>query len=234
MGRRTLLLITSILVAAIGTALIGLYVRGADNRARQDVAPVKVLVALHDISAGTAPTTRDFRVLERRLSDLPEDPLGRADEIKGRAASTILRGQVLQKQMFTTADTTAGSDISAKNLGVSFNLEDPNRVAPMLAPGSMVRVYATHKDGDTASIREVFGSTPIKVIGIGARLPSSKPESTSGTQELAQQDEELPKTIITLDLTPDQARELIRTDVVDDLYFGLLPPSAAAAEAAGD
>jgi pilus assembly protein CpaB len=33
MGRRTLLLIASILVAALGTALIWLYVQGADNRA---------------------------------------------------------------------------------------------------------------------------------------------------------------------------------------------------------
>jgi hypothetical protein len=35
MGRRTLLLITSILIAAIGAALVGLYARGADQRATQ-------------------------------------------------------------------------------------------------------------------------------------------------------------------------------------------------------
>jgi hypothetical protein len=33
MGRRTLLLIASILVAALGTALIGVYVQKADTRA---------------------------------------------------------------------------------------------------------------------------------------------------------------------------------------------------------
>ena len=32
MGRRTLLLITSILIAAVGTALVAIYVRGADER----------------------------------------------------------------------------------------------------------------------------------------------------------------------------------------------------------
>jgi hypothetical protein len=33
MGRRTLLLVVSILIAAVGVALVGLYVKGADDRA---------------------------------------------------------------------------------------------------------------------------------------------------------------------------------------------------------
>ena len=45
MGRRTLLLIASILVAALGTALIWLYVQGADSRAEATTTQVEVVVA---------------------------------------------------------------------------------------------------------------------------------------------------------------------------------------------
>ena len=52
MGRRTLLLIASILVAALGTALIWLYVQGADKRAAAGTAQVQVLVAANTVRAG--------------------------------------------------------------------------------------------------------------------------------------------------------------------------------------
>ena len=62
MGRRTLLLIASILIAAVGTALIGLYVRGADNRAQQTEGMVSALVATE--------TRFDLAALRRPLLDL--------------------------------------------------------------------------------------------------------------------------------------------------------------------
>src|SRR3954454_24111783 len=53
MGRRKLLLIASILVGAVGTAFIGLYVRGADSRAQQTEGMVTALVATTTIPVGT-------------------------------------------------------------------------------------------------------------------------------------------------------------------------------------
>src|ERR687883_506893 len=53
MGRRTLLLIASILVAALGTALIWLYVQGAEARAQAGEAQVKLMVATQDVQPGT-------------------------------------------------------------------------------------------------------------------------------------------------------------------------------------
>ena len=52
MGRRTLLLIASILVAALGTALIWLYVQGADTRAVSGETEVPVYVATRNVSMG--------------------------------------------------------------------------------------------------------------------------------------------------------------------------------------
>ncbi len=52
MGRRTLLLITSVLLAAVGTAFVAVYVRGADNRATEGQALGSYVVAVREIAAG--------------------------------------------------------------------------------------------------------------------------------------------------------------------------------------
>ena len=54
MGRRTILLIAAILVAALGTGLVWLYADQADDAAMADQQPVEVLVAKMDIASGTS------------------------------------------------------------------------------------------------------------------------------------------------------------------------------------
>ena len=52
MGRRTVLLIVAALIAALGTGMVFLYVRGADNRAEATRQPVQVLKAVAQINPG--------------------------------------------------------------------------------------------------------------------------------------------------------------------------------------
>ena len=52
MGRRTILLIVAALIAALGSAMVFLYVRGADDRATEAQAPVQVLKAVAQINPG--------------------------------------------------------------------------------------------------------------------------------------------------------------------------------------
>ena len=52
MGRRTVLLIVAALVAVLGTGMVFLYVRGADDRAEAGQAPVQVLKAVAQIEPG--------------------------------------------------------------------------------------------------------------------------------------------------------------------------------------
>ena len=52
MGRRVALLIAAIVIAAIGTTLVYLYAKQANDRAIADAKPVKVLVATALIPAG--------------------------------------------------------------------------------------------------------------------------------------------------------------------------------------
>ena len=53
MGRRTILIVSAVLLAAFGTLLVYLYVRGADNRADEGRTTQNVLVATTTIEAGT-------------------------------------------------------------------------------------------------------------------------------------------------------------------------------------
>ena len=52
MGRRTTLMLVAILVAALGSTLVFLYVQGINDRAIADQEPVEVLTAKDDIAAG--------------------------------------------------------------------------------------------------------------------------------------------------------------------------------------
>ena len=53
MGRRTILLIAALVVAALGTALVFMYANRADERAQAGTEQVEVLVATAGIAAGT-------------------------------------------------------------------------------------------------------------------------------------------------------------------------------------
>ena len=50
MGRRTIVLVSALLIAALGTLLVFLYVRGADNRADAGRKTQTVLVATQTIA----------------------------------------------------------------------------------------------------------------------------------------------------------------------------------------
>src|SRR4249919_1153557 len=52
MGRRTVLMLVAILVAALGSTLVFLYVQGINDRAIANQQPVKVLTATDTISPG--------------------------------------------------------------------------------------------------------------------------------------------------------------------------------------
>lgn len=53
MGRRTLLLIAAVVIAAIGSTFVFIYAHDANNRALKDQEPQEVLVATKTIDAGT-------------------------------------------------------------------------------------------------------------------------------------------------------------------------------------
>src|SRR4051812_28822141 len=98
MGRRTPLLIASILGGALGTALIWLYVQGADTRAQAGETQIQVYVAAGSVSAGSrvgsgiaAPKRLPQSVASAFGPDLVTSP----GDISGFAKTDIVPGMPL-------------------------------------------------------------------------------------------------------------------------------------------
>src|SRR4051794_4826700 len=114
MGRRTLLLIASILVGALGTALIWLYVQGADNRAAAGTAQGQVLVAANTVKAGQPAS--QVRPEQRLMPQTLVNSLGGAlltdpAQIKGFTRTEVVAGLPLVQDQFSAEAVAAAPSL---------------------------------------------------------------------------------------------------------------------------
>jgi pilus assembly protein CpaB len=252
MGRRTLLLITSILIAAVGTALVGIYVRGADARAQADEAQVQVAVATKNVPSGTsvkdavARTSFDLKLFPRRL--LSADTYTGAEAVRtlstenaGKTVTTaIFIGQPILRGMFGAQSAVTQVGISPGHRGVSVELTDPQRAAGLLTPGASVEIFwtptasgsATGGSGGSGSSEPVKVAEvvlpSVKVIAIGTERVGSPTDDAASTSSSGlkggggQQQDQVASTVVTLDLTEAEAKKVIAKAVTGDLHFGVI------------
>jgi len=143
MGRRTLLLLASILVAAAGTAMIWVYVQSADARAQATwIDRVTVLRATGQIDAGAG--WEDVAAVVEPIA-VPRGlvPKGAISDVKylvGKAATMpVPAGEFLQSSQFGAEGSPSG--VRSDRMAITINLGDANRVAGLLHPDSDVAVY---------------------------------------------------------------------------------------------
>src|SRR3954453_2732929 len=165
MDRRRLLLMLAVFVAIIGTALVFLYVRGADNRAQSQYSSVTVLRATQNIAAGES---YDEAVSSGKIApaSVPQNQLNAGYQtsltaLKGKVAAVpIFAGQQVITSQFgnTVQSTSTNLPIPKGMIAVTVQLSDPDRVAGNVYPGSRVALFATnmggpeHKGGSGAGI----------------------------------------------------------------------------------
>jgi pilus assembly protein CpaB len=248
MDRRRLLLILAVFVAVIGTALVFIYVRGADNRAKQGVANVQALQATAAISAGE---TYDSALAAGKISlqPVPQNILDQdtgyqtsVTALKGKFASTqILPGQVIVSAQFSsTAQVQAASPLAIPKgmIAISVNLTDPDRVAGNILDGSRVAIFVTDAGGpekalDTSATSATAGAgggfetalllPDVQVLNVGSPVPvTSTTKDTTGTETT----ETLPRTLLTLAVTQAEAQKIIFSSKHAVLTFGLLTPDS--------
>jgi pilus assembly protein CpaB len=233
MGRRTILLTVAIVVAALGTALVFLYVRSADDRALEGQQQVQVLFATQEIPVGQSAqdaanngslvlrTVAQNSVAENALSDI--DPI--ADEV---ALTTIFPGQQIVTPAFGDNTGVSAIPIPTDKMALSLQLGDPERVAGFLSAGSEVAVFATlpnPKGGSTnANAQQTQLLVPrVQVITVGNVQPV---QQTTTDQNGQQNTEEIPRAIVTLAVDQQQAQSLIWATQNGTLYFTLLTPDS--------
>ena len=234
MGRRTALLTAALVVAALGTLLVFLYAKGADDRARADQELVEVLVAKSDIRVGTsaqaAQTAGSFELKQVAAETVAPGALSDVTAVADQVAlATIYTGQQVLSQQFGAAGSSSGLPIPEGKMAVSVQLGDPQRVAGFVQPGSDVAVFVTIP-GSNGKLATRVLIPRVEVIAAG---PTTLVALTSKDSSGNQNTEELPRAILTLAVDQRQAEKLIYGSSNGEAYFGLLDDDSDVAGGAG-
>ncbi len=143
MDRRRILLVVAVVVALVGTALVFLYVRGADQRAESRFDTVNVLQAVAPIEPGETiddaaasgklalqPIARDYLLPNYQTS---------VESLTGSVATQrILAGEQIVSDKFGGEVETATSALTLPKgqIAISVSLSDTARVAGFINPGA--------------------------------------------------------------------------------------------------
>jgi len=226
MGRRTVFLIASVLIALVGTLLVFSYANNADKAAAAGQEPVEVLVATETIPAGTSASAiessgdTELKTLPR--ASVPEGALSDLSSVDSLLnAVPIYEGQVLIKSQFTGSDSTTALTLPPGTMAMSVELEDPERVAGFLTPGSEVAVFATVELEDTESTERgretdvIIDRVTVVAVGPSTLRPADESDNEVNS-------EDIPTAIITLAVTTDEGKRLAAVYSSGDLHFALL------------
>ena len=228
MGRRTLLLIAALVVAALGTVLIFVYVNNVKKDAEGGAAPVDVLVATQQVAAGTtaadASNAGAFELQTVPTDAAAEGALTDISIISDQVAlAPVFPGQQILAQMFGKPGSDTGLNVPDDKLAISVQLGDPERVAGFVAPGSNVAIFATVSSTGTEGESTQVLLPEVEVIGVGATTLATQVTTTDEGESTT---EEVPKALLTLAVDQRQAQKIINAQSGGSLYFGLLGENA--------
>jgi pilus assembly protein CpaB len=225
MDRRRILMVVAVLVAALGSALVFLYTKGADTRAEKKFDTVQVLEATSLISPGEK--IEDAQAAGKlALKSVSKDALldgyqTTTDPLAGTVSlGTIYPGeQIISAKFGASAAVQSSLQIPDGMMADSVNLTDPGRVAGFVDPGSQVAVFLSTTDSQTGQPFTRLLLDRVTVLGVGSTTPVS---TTTTDATGASTTEQLPRTLITLALTQQQAEKVTFAAANGELSFGLL------------
>ncbi|MGH3385307.1 MAG: Flp pilus assembly protein CpaB [Nocardioidaceae bacterium] len=225
MGRRTALLIAAVLIAAAGAALILMYVQGINARAVEGQDRVAVLAATETITAGEtvadAQKAGKLDSVEVARADLVEGALSSTDSIAEQVAlGDVYPGEQIIAQKFGAVGSQESLTIPDDQIAISVNLDDPARVAGFVNPGSEVAIFVNAESGrdETAGPITALLLPKVQVVGVGQTTVQS---TTKTTPEGEQTVEQIPRTILTLAVSQDDAEKVIYASKNHSLTFAL-------------
>ncbi|TQJ60225.1 pilus assembly protein CpaB [Arthrobacter sp. SLBN-83] len=145
--------IAALVLAIIGTALLVVYVQGADARAAQGLNPVKVLVVKEAVPAGTKVEDLGGKVKVEELpqSAVPAAALESLDGQTGRVTASALQPgeQLLAPKLVDPKELVPGTVPVPDGLQeVTFLLAPERILGGRLEAGDVVTVYSSFKTDD--------------------------------------------------------------------------------------
>jgi pilus assembly protein CpaB len=241
MGRRAILLIVAVVIAALGATLVFLYVRGVEAQADEDREVVQVLGVDKTITAGEtaddAIAAGKMRLIEVPRENVLDGALVSTDPLTGLVAlTTMYPGEQVVPQKWGASGTQTTITIPEKMMAISVQLTDPQRVAGYISPGSKVAIFLSATPLDESGRAAEEGDftrllfPEVEVIGVGSTTLLTQ---TTTDQSGAQTTEQLPRTILTLALTQAQAERIIFAQGHGELSMGLLTEESVVKQSLG-
>lgn len=226
MGRRTVLLLVATLIAAVGTSLVFLYVRGVDARAAQQFDAVQVLKAVEVIKPGEslaeAQSAGKIQMGSVGRGDLLSGATTSIGDMSGKVAlTTVYPGEQIVPSKFGDPGEEETLTIPDGKMAISINLTDPSRVAGFVNPGAEVAIFSTSEAGvmGNAQPQTRLLLPRVQVIGVG----TTTVVSTTTTDKTGEQTvEQLPRTLMTLAVDQADAEKVIFAAKNSEVAFALL------------
>ena len=226
MKRRSILLFAAALVAALGTALVFLYVKGADNRAEERFETVDVLRAVAPIEKGEsiddAATSGKLALEPVARDDVLPNHQTDTEDLKGLVATTTIYPgeQIISDKFGAAAEALASKsalEVPKGDIAISVNLTDPGRVAGFLNPGSEVAIIFTGTPESGLGFSRML-LPKVTVLGVGSTTTTTK---TTTSPEGEQTTAEIPQTLLTLAVSKDEAERVTFAAANGEVVLGL-------------
>jgi pilus assembly protein CpaB len=219
MGRRTVLLVAAVVIAALGTTMVFLYVHGVNNQAIHKQDPVSVLVAKRTIDPGTTyKAASDQASFEKKTVSrdaLAEGALGSTAPLVGKVTTTtIYPGQQIIPQMFGNSGEVSTLSVPDGKLAISVQLDDPAQLAGFVDAGTNVAIFLTSeaKGGSTRLLLP-----KVLVLAIGNKTATPQDSTTTGTEAAS-----VPTTILTIAVDQTDYQRVLFGSTHGRLNLGLL------------
>jgi Flp pilus assembly protein CpaB len=238
MKRGTSILTLTVVLAAVATGLIYLYLRGAGDVTDPNATTVSIIVSQSDIPANSALNplleSGTFKTTTVARDDLLNGAITDIAQLKDQtAAYPILAGeQIVAARLKGELQASGGAlGITPGHIAVTVQVSSQQGIAGMLTTGDEITVYATFQDAQvikgtvgqllspTAPTidQQDVGSFTVTLVPTVRVLNAFTP--TTATGDSAGGD-----VVLTLDLTKPDAQDLVFAQENGHLWFGLLPP----------
>jgi pilus assembly protein CpaB len=205
-----------VLLSCLSGLAVFTYTSGVENRVRSTQQTTNVYLTTKQIPIGTGlGSAINQGYLELKKFPLESVPSGAISLIDSRnselvALQTLQPGQILIQSNFgVTAANTGALVIPDGLLAITVSLSDPARVASFLEPGSEISIFVTGQSGNSKFTQVLIQRTQVLAVG-NQVLPN--PAGAAGTNTSA---------LITVAVSPVQAKRLIHASQTLSLYFGL-------------
>ena len=221
MRSRGLVGLVAVVMAAVATLAIYLYVQGIERTAENGGGSAKVLVAQHDIPAGS-----DLNELIEQGA-FAEETVDKDQLVVGAVTSLEelqnkkTTSPILEGEQMSTARLEGSSTLPGGTLGipkghqaVSLALDAPRVVAGKIQTGDNVAVWGSF-DGESGGT----GSATVLAV------PEAKVLATSGNSGNQQ-------AMITLALKPEDVARVVYSQEKGTIWISLLPPGESGKDVA--